>query len=111
MFQSVVDFLADNTAIVALIVGALTPLLTSVAQQPGMSSRKRGIIAGAISVIVGFIVAASTGNIDNPADLAAVVTIVLASAEAFYQKVWGNVTVWIEEATSPTAAAPADPTV
>ena len=102
MLKSVIDLLAGNAVLVGLLVGAITPAVTSVIQQPSWSKNVRIGVAGAVSVLVGFALAAADGQLNSPGDLASIITAVLVSAEAFYQKVWkaSGLSWKIEKATS-----------
>ncbi|MGL5816641.1 MAG: hypothetical protein ACRCYR_03690 [Phycicoccus sp.] len=99
--SGVIDALRDNAVLVSLLVGAVTPLLTSVVQQPALSDRSRRIVAVVVSAVIGVVVAATSGELavndwSDFAELTGVVGVVWAAAEAFYQKVW-----------KPTGVAPA----
>lgn len=107
--QTILDALQANAVIIGLVVGSLTPLVISLVQQPTLSTRTRKIVATSVSVVVGVLLAASTGDltgIDNLADftnLVGIVGAVWAAAETFFQKVWkpAGVTDTLEQVTSP----------
>jgi hypothetical protein len=106
--QGVLDALQANAVLVSLVVGSLAPLLISVVQQPNVSDRTRKIIATVSSVLIGFAVAASMGeltavnDIGDVTNLLGVVGAVWAASESFFQKVWkpSGVTGAVETLTS-----------
>lgn len=102
MLQSFIEALRGNVVLVGLLVGAITPLLTSLIQQPKWSKNLRIGVSVAVSVVIGFLIAAADGKLDNAGDLFSVVIAVIVAAEAFYQKVWkaSGVAGAVEKATT-----------
>lgn len=100
--EALIQLIVSDPAFLGLLVGALVPLVTSVAQQPGMARKARIALAAVFSVVAGVVTAWVAGDF-NAADVFATVAAVLVSAEAFYQKVWApsGVAPTIEQATSP----------
>jgi hypothetical protein len=88
MFQSLIEALQANVVLVGLLVGAVTPLLTSLVQQPKWSKRTRIGVSAAVSVLIGFAIAAADGKLGSPGDVFSIIGAVLVAAEAFYQKLW-----------------------
>src|SRR4051812_3201163 len=92
-----------NVALWALALSILTPLATSLIQQPRFSRNVRIGIAAAVSVVVGAGTAYFSGDLTGKS-LVVAIGIVLVGAEATYQKVWrpSGLAPAIENATSPT---------
>lgn len=103
MLKSIIELLHGNAALIGLLVGAVSPLLTSVLQQPQWSKRVRIAVSGAVSIVIGFAIAAAAGQLD-PGNLLGIIVAVYTAAEAFYQKLWKvtGVAGAVEAATSPT---------
>lgn len=110
MFQAVIEALQANVVLIGLLVGAVTPLATSLVQQPRWSKQARQLVAVGVSVAVGFAVAASSGEVNSAGDLFSIVAAVWAASEAFYQKVWkaSGIAGAVEAATSPSSTADLD---
>ena len=113
--QGILDALQTNAVLVGLVVGSVTPLLISVVQQPTLSTNARKVLATAISVVVGVVVAGSTGQLDinsitDATQVVGVIGAVWAAAETFFQKLWqpAGVTATLEQVTSPWARPEAD---
>lgn len=109
MLHSLIEALQANVVLVGLLVGSVTPLLTSLVQQPKWSKNVRIAVAVVVSVVVGFAIAAADGKL-NPGNFFAVVMAVLVSAEAFYQKLWKptGVAPSVERATTLSARKTGD---
>lgn len=106
----ILEALRANTVMIGLLVGAITPLIISVIQQPTLSTRARKIVALVVSAIVGGVVVLSSESA-NVGDVLGTIVAVWAASEAFFQKVWrpSGVTDAVENATSPNQPAePAD---
>lgn len=97
--EQIIEFLTTNTMLVGLLVGAITPPITALVQQPTLPRKLRITIALAVSVILGAALAVSTGQTD-PADLAGTIAAVVAASEAVYHKLWKGTAKKIEAATS-----------
>lgn len=109
-----------DTASWALLAGFLTPLLTSVVQQPTWTSRTRTIVATLASVVVGVITLLANGAFnDGPQTVLSVLALVVVTSATAYKNLWvpSGVAPKIENATSktppgvpdPSDTAPADP--
>lgn len=83
-----IQFVRDNTLAVALLVGALLPLVTAVIQQPGWSKKTRSAVGLLVSLVAGIGTAAAGGDLDWSGDPIATVAAVMAAAEAAYEKLW-----------------------
>ncbi len=87
------------------LLGALTPLLTAVVQQPFWPTRKRQFAAVIVSVFVGLgtVLAANGGDLASLPLTSATLAAVIAASEAAYRKAWqkSGVTDKIEWATTP----------
>lgn len=94
----------SNTATWALILGLLTPLVTSVVQQPHWSSRVRVLVALLAAVVVGSVTVLSNGTL-NTADWFTTVGLVLVAAQTAYQTIYkpAGIAKVIELSTSPAA--------
>lgn len=101
--NAIVDALTGNVVLVGLLVGVITPPITAVIQRPTWSKNTRIVVAGAASVVLGFITAATTGALTDPGNLFAVIAAVAVAAEATYEKLWqpSGAAGAIEKATSP----------
>lgn len=99
--KSLIEVLQANAVIVGLLVGAVTPLVTSLVQQPNWSKRVRVVVSLVVSGLIGLAVAGADGSLD-PANLLPTMIAVWTAAEAFYQKVWKKIgaTQAVEKATS-----------
>lgn len=108
--QHVIDFLAANAMLVSLLVGIATPTLTSIVLQPTWSTRIRTLVAGGVSLIVGFLTAAAAGQLDTPENMILTLATVYAAAEAAYHRLYASsgLSQVIEKATSPKVK-PEDP--
>lgn len=115
--QGIIAALEANAVLIGMIVGSVMPPLIALVQQPNLSTVTRKRIATAASVVVGVLVAASTGQLAgfNPADLGnltdmtalvnlvGVVGAVWAASEATFHKLWrpSGVSDAVEHVTSP----------
>jgi hypothetical protein len=97
----------DYTALWALALSVITPLATSVVQQPTWSRTRRTTVGAIVSIVVGVVTAALAGDLTSGMDLLTAIGVVLVGSEAFYQKLWkgSGVTETIEAKTSPTPAS------
>jgi len=126
--QGIIAALEANAVLIGMIVGSVMPPLIALVQQPNLSTATRKRIATAAAVVVGVLVAASTGQLDgfNPADLGnftdmtvlvnlmGVVGAVWAASEATFHKLWrpSGVSDAVEHVTSPwVKPEPADEAV
>ena len=105
------SILAD-TASWALLAGVLTPLLTSLIQQPRWSPRARTVVAVVVSIAVGVMTLLASGAFKDGAQtiLSTIALVVVASAAA-HKNIWqpAGVTPAIEKATSPSEPKHASP--
>jgi len=104
LLGGVIEALQANTVIVGIIVGSITPLLTSLVQQPTWAKNVRVAVSVVVSAVVGTVLAVADGQITNAGEALPVILAVWTSAEAFYQKMWKNagITDAIERASSPS---------
>lgn len=102
MFQSLIEALQANVVLVGLLVGSVTPLLTSLIQQPKWSKNTRIGVSVVVSVLIGFAIAAADGKLASAGDVFSIIGAVLVAAEAFYQKLWkaSGVAGAVERATT-----------
>lgn len=109
-----------DTASWALLAGFLTPLLTSVVQQPTWTSRTRTLVAVVASVIVGVVTLLANGSFnDGPQTVLSIVALVVVTSATAYKTIYvpSGIAPAIENATSktppqapdPSGTAPADP--
>ncbi|HET9653820.1 MAG TPA: hypothetical protein VFP72_00565 [Kineosporiaceae bacterium] len=101
-------FFTENTPLFGLVLAVLTPLVTAVAQQPRWTSRTRSIVGALVSLVVGFLTVATAGKLGDTSTLLTTLALVVAAAEASYQKLWRGtgLTQMIENATSPRQVKP-----
>lgn len=102
-----------DTASWALLAGFLTPLLTSVVQQPQWSRTVRTVVGVLASVVTGVITLLANGAFnDGPQTVLSILALVVVTSGASYRTLWGPVGVApkIETATSPgpSTARPVD---
>lgn len=71
----------------AVLISLATPGLISVINQPGFSRGKRQLVAAAVSLVVGVVTVASSGQF-NTADLLSTCAVVLVASQAAYHKLW-----------------------
>lgn len=92
-----------NLALWSLLVGALTPLVVAVVQQPKWTSRARAIVAVISSIVLGTGTAFFNGTLTGTT-IAASVGTVLVTALTTYRNLWvpTGLVPAIEAATSPT---------
>ena len=87
--DAIIELATTYPLIVGLVVGALTPLVTAVVEQPDASRNVRTVIALLTSGVAGAFTVWMTG-VSDPADMVGIVGLVVVASEAFYQKVWGD---------------------
>lgn len=95
----------SDTASWALLAGVLTPLLTSLVQQPKWSRRTRVIVSVIVSAAIGLLTLLANGSLnDGPQTALSAVTLVIVAASASYKTIWEpmGVAPAIESATSPS---------
>jgi hypothetical protein len=107
--------LFDNPVILdtvswGLIAGVLTPLLTSLAQQPKWSSRRRAVVGAAVSVLVGILTCLLNGDLGNGQTVLSTIAAVLVASMTTYKGLWKptGVAGGIETATSPGTTGDGD---
>lgn len=111
-----------DTASWALLAGFLTPLLTSVVQQPTWTSRTRTLVAVVASVVAGVVTLLANGAFnDGPQTVLSIIALVVVTSATAYKTLWvpSGIAPKIENATSksppapqvpdPSGTAPADP--
>lgn len=94
-----------DTASWALLAGFLTPLLTSVVQQPQWSSRVRTLVAVVASVIVGVVTLLANGSFNDGAQtVLSIVALVVVTSATAYKTIYvpAGIAPAIERATSKT---------
>lgn len=86
-----------------LIFGVVTPLLTSLVQQPKWSSGLRAVVGALVSVLVGVGTCLANGDIHNGQTVLSTIAVVLVAAQATYSQLWKptGVSPALESATSP----------
>lgn len=89
----------------ALIVGAVTPFLVAVINQPGWSALVRRAVAVGVALILGVVTVAVQGGLSLSGGLVTVAA-VLGASQAAYALVWKptGVTSAVESATTRKAA-------
>jgi hypothetical protein len=98
-----IDF--DDTVSWGLILGVVTPLLTSIVQRPNWSSSVRTGVGVAVSVVIGFVTCLADGSIGSAETVLATVAAVVVVAASTYQNLWKPSTIApkLEAVTSPAA--------
>lgn len=93
-----------DTASWALILGVLTPILTSVIQQPKWSDQVRSIIAALVSIVVGVVTVLANGGFVDASGSLGIIALVMVSSYATYRNLWkpSGIAPAIESATSPS---------
>lgn len=93
----------QDSASWALILGVLTPLLTSLVQQPKWTDRVRSIVGAVVAVVVGVLTVLANGGFEDTTSALGVIAIVLVASQASYRNLWKPTLVApkIEAATSP----------
>lgn len=93
-----------------LILGVLTPLATSVVQQPVWGAKTRALVGAAVSVVVGVVTCLANGDIGSGQTVLSTIAVVLVAAQATYKGFWKptGIAVATEQATSPGANAGGD---
>ncbi len=99
-----VSWFAD-TASWALIVGVLTPLLTSLVQQPTWSNQVRTIVGALVAILLGVGTVLANGGFQDASGSLGIIALVMVASMATYRNLWGpkatGVASRIESATSP----------
>jgi len=103
----------ELTAAVAIIVAAIAPFIVAIFTYPGMADWLKRLIAGAVSVALGIIVAIATGKITGvPADwisgliwVLVTVAIIISLAQGFYAA-WKPAVKIVEAKTSLATVEP-----
>ena len=103
----------ELTAAVAIIVAAIAPFIVAIFTYPGMADWLKRLIAGAVSVALGIIVAIATGKITGvPADwisgliwVLVTVAIIISLAQGFYAA-WKPAVKALEAKTSLATVEP-----
>lgn len=96
-----------DTASWALLAGVLTPLVTSVVQQPQWTGRVRTLVAVIASAVIGVVTLFANGALnDGPQTVLSVVALVVVTSATAYKNLWvpAGVAPAIERATSTTHA-------
>jgi len=99
----------------ALIAGVLTPLLTSLVQQPQWTNRTRSLVGVAVAIVIGILTCLAQGTLDlidtQPENVLATLALVLVASQAAYQSLWKmtGIAPAIERATSKNPPYPPDP--
>jgi len=102
---AVYAFLLENPTFVGVIVGLITPPLTSFVTQAKWTKRTRMLVSYGVSGVLGFLTAIATGAIESGADFATTVGAVVALAQVSYTTLWKHTgaTLWLEQKTSRNA--------
>lgn len=93
-----------DTASWALLAGVVTPLITSVVQQPRWTARVRTLVGVAAAVVIGVLTLLANGALnDGPQTVLSMLALVVVTSAAAYKNLWVPVGVApaIEHATSP----------
>lgn len=101
-----------DTASWALLAGVLTPLLTSLAQQPRWTGSTRTVVGVLISVVIGVVTLLANGSLNDGAQtVLSVIALVVVTSAAAYKTIWQpmGVAPKIENATSKTPPSAPDP--
>jgi peptidoglycan/LPS O-acetylase OafA/YrhL len=104
--------LLGDTASWALLAGFLTPLLTSVVQQPTWTSRTRTLVAVVASVIVGVVTLLANGTFsEGPQTVLSILALVVVTSATAYKTLYvpSGLAPALENATSKTPPAAPDP--
>lgn len=93
-----------STALWGLIVGAITPPLVAVIQQPQWSTRTRSIVGAVCAVGLAVVTCYVDGSIGHGQTLIITAGAVLVASQTTYRELWSKIgaTQAIESATSPT---------
>lgn len=99
-----------------ILAGVLTPLVTSIAQQPRWTGTVRTIVGMVAAVVVGVLTLLANGTLDNVLNSGAstwlsLLALVVGASAAAYKTIWQPIGLApkIENATSKTPPAAPDP--
>lgn len=104
--HTIIDYITQNAATVALLVGLVTPYAVALLAQPSWSKTQRQVASVATAIVFGFVTAVTAGDITDPGNILLVIATTFAASEASYQKLWKptGITSKVESATSPSRA-------
>jgi hypothetical protein len=100
--------MVNDTVSWGLLLGVLTPIATSIVQQPRWSSSVRAVIGAIVSVIVGVVTVLASGDISDTSTLLQTVAVTLVAAWSSYRGFWKptGVAPVLETKTSPGSSTP-----
>jgi hypothetical protein len=91
-----------------LILGIVTPLVTSLAQRPNLSSQRRTVIGVIVSVAVGVLTCLANGDFhwNEGQTVLSTIAVVLVASQASYLGMWkpSRIATNLENATSPRSS-------
>ncbi len=100
-----------SDAVVALVVGALLPMLISVVVRSAWPGWLKGAVAVGSSIVAGAVTAWATGQLSSAQGLMQTVVIIFGASMTTYKMFWQPTGIGpaVERATQPAAARPASP--
>lgn len=91
-----------DITLTGIVVGTLLPNVIAIVVQPHWRGEVRGLVAFAVCVVAGLVVATLQGDLGDGRDLATSVVAVLITSQVLYQTLWrpSGIAPGIESGTS-----------